>query len=194
MSPFNFTVARFLLGPLSYYYFVGGGGDVGDTSQSTLENDVNELQKIYGIELLSQAEFDFLVGNNFDDSDANTVTVDMAMELVKSITAKINNTFVTSNDGTTYSTWPVLSIHVKDQLQENVNYDFIYPAFSDTNIDILHSNMVVRSALEDGYIKLPGKQPTLKPHTPATDFGKCFQLYTVQHICRSKQLPDNSKH
>ena len=196
MSPFNFTVARFLLGPLSFYYQVGGGGDVYNLASSTLENDADKLRSIFGIELLSEAEFDFLAGNHFSD-DTNNETLQTAMDFMKAITQKINNTFVNQNT-TTHSTWPVLSVHVKDTLQSNVNADFVYPSTSDTNIDIFRDNMVVRSALEDGVIKFTRSVNDQEASYSCNRFlvsGSNFTLFPTfadQTNCITSQSIDNA--
>ena len=139
VSPFNFTVARFLLGPETYYYKVGGGGDVGDTSSSILIPDNTFIKEIYGIDLLSEEEFNVLTGNW---AIAN-ITLDKAITLITSITAKIN---ATRTNGV-YS-WPAL------QINSNTTDDaFVYPELSETNTKVAHSHLTIRSAIQDGLIR-----------------------------------------
>lgn len=152
VSPFNFTVARFLLGPETYYYKVGGGGNVGNQSSSILIPNSTFVEQIYGIELLSQDEFNVLTGN----WSTPTLGLDTAIQLITNITKKINNT----KTGEIYK-WPALQVN-----SGTANDAFVYPELTETNTKVAHPHLTILSAVTGGIIRY--KQDSIDHASPIT--------------------------
>lgn len=189
VSPFNFTIARFLLGPDTYYYPVGGSSvNVSDTTSSILKQSNSFVRDIYGMALLTAAEFNVLSGNWTD------TPIETAVALVTSIVAKINQTQVNASDANTLYTWPVLQLH--DTLA--VNSGFVYPPLLETNIKIAHNNLTIRSATSTGFIRFA--QVSSEPDTSITcnRFLVSAAMFTLENTfvnqanCKTTQEIDNA--
>jgi hypothetical protein len=142
VTPFNFSVARFLLGPGRFQYEVKGGYGP-DTN--TLQPLADSNTKTYGIRALSTDEFNVLRGNHI--GGPSVASVEAAITEIKTI---IDSTFAQGNGGS-LSSWKILLAVLP--YPKMLTHDYIYPPLAQTNIKVAHKNITIRSALKDGTLK-----------------------------------------
>ena len=142
VTPFNFSVARFLLGPGRFKYEVKGGygpnentlKDLGDTNTNT-----------YGIKALTPPQFSVLSGDHAEGATVHDVAI--AITGIKRI---IDSTFQ-ENTTPRLSAWRILQTEMPNPA--GITEDYIYPPIHQTNIKIIHNDITIRSALVNGTLK-----------------------------------------